>query len=325
MSRSARDIPYWLEMAEANACADMISALADAGDPLGAQVDSSSDGVTFALRSIDSGFFNRSVGLGAGRPATKAVVRRILRTFLDARQTSFTIQVSPFARPSAIESWLEATGMRRGSRWAKVWRDTIDPPVERTERRIEAIGREHRAGWNLVTLTAFELPDVLAPFGGATLGRSDCITSSRSTVIRRSGPAPCMSWVMSAGSGSGRHSRAIEARDRRARSLPDAFGQPRISGSSSSSPRPGRSSQIAQIRPTGTCCAPGSGWRIPARTGSSPRHRMRPRPEQIDPGSSRRACGHSEPGGASGRASTKIATSSSGFRVRSGTSASRAG
>jgi len=173
MSRSARDIPYWLEMAEANACADMISALADAGDPLGAQVDSSSDGVTFALRSIDSGFFNRSVGLGAGRPATKAVVRRILRTFLDAGQTSFTVQVSPFARPSAIESWLEATGMRRGSRWAKVWRDTIDPPVERTELRIEAIGREHRAGWNLVTLTAFELPEVLAPFGGATLGRSD--------------------------------------------------------------------------------------------------------------------------------------------------------
>ncbi len=102
MTRSVRDIPYWLEMAEANACADMISALADARNPLGAQVDNSSDGVTFALRSIDSGFFNRSVGLGVGRPATKAVVRRILRTFLDAGQTSFTVQVSPFARPSAI-------------------------------------------------------------------------------------------------------------------------------------------------------------------------------------------------------------------------------
>ena len=173
MSRSARDIPYWLEMAEANAWADMVGAVADAGDPLGGQVVTSSEGVTFALRSIDSGFFNRSVGLGVGRPATKGAVRRILRTFRDAGQTSFTVQVSPFARPSAIESWLEAAGLHRGSRWAKVWRDTIDPPVERTALRIEAIGPEHREEWNMVTLTAFEFPDVLAPFGEATLGRSD--------------------------------------------------------------------------------------------------------------------------------------------------------
>ena len=173
MTRSVRDIPYWLEMAEANAWADMISALADAGDPLGAQVDSSSDGVTFALHSIDSGFFNRSVGLGAGQPATRSAIRRILRTFHDAGRSTFTVQVSPFARPSGIESWLEAAGMRRGSRWAKVWRDTIDPPPERTDLRIEAIGPEHREGWNRVTLTAFEFPDVLAPFGEATLGRSD--------------------------------------------------------------------------------------------------------------------------------------------------------
>lgn len=173
MTRSVRDIPYWLEMAEANAWADMVSALAEAGDALGGHVDSSNDGVTFALRSIDLGFFNRSVGLGAGRPATRSAIRRILRTFRDAGQTTFTIQVSPFARPSAIETWLEAAGMRRGGRWAKVWRDILDPPPERTDLRIEAIGPEHREGWNKVTLTAFEFPDLLTPFGEATLGRSD--------------------------------------------------------------------------------------------------------------------------------------------------------
>lgn len=174
MNRSARDIPYWLEMAEARALADIVSAVADLdGNSLGAQVDTTGDVVTFALRSIDSGFFNRSIGFGSGRPATEAGLRRILRVFREAGQTSFTVQVSPFARPSAIESWLESAGLRPGARWAKVWRDTIDPPAERTSLRIEAIGPEHREGWNRVTLTAFELPDALAPFGEATLGRSD--------------------------------------------------------------------------------------------------------------------------------------------------------
>lgn len=173
MTRATSDIPYWLEMAEGRAWAEMYQVMSDAGDPLGAHVDTTDGVATFLLRSVNSGFFNRSIGLGIGRPATAAAIRRVLETYQAAGQTGFTVQISPLARPAAIESLLEAQGLRRGSRWAKLWRDTITPPVEQTALRIEAIGRGHTDDWNRVTLGAFELPAALAPFAAAMIGRRD--------------------------------------------------------------------------------------------------------------------------------------------------------
>lgn len=63
--------------------------------------------------------------------------------------------------------------MRRGGRWAKLWRDTAAPPTERTDLRIERVGPAHAENWSSVILEAFELPEQLGPFAAATIGQPD--------------------------------------------------------------------------------------------------------------------------------------------------------
>ncbi|MEO8462208.1 MAG: hypothetical protein ABI555_03270 [Chloroflexota bacterium] len=168
------DIAYWLEAAEGRAWADMFRAIADqGGGGLDPWVDEADGVVTFALKELGWGFFNRSIGLGMDRPATEADVDRVLDGFSSKGQTDFTIQIGPSARPAALEAWLEARGLRRGRRWAKVWRDAVDLPGERTELRIERVGVEQSDDWARVVLAAFEMPESVRPYAGATLGRPD--------------------------------------------------------------------------------------------------------------------------------------------------------
>jgi hypothetical protein len=171
--RSADDVAYWLEVAEGRAYADLYRAIASNGDPLGASWTVDGDLTTFLLHAVDDGFFNRSIGLGIGDAATEDAVDRVIGRFVSAGRTAWVAQVSPLARPTAVEHWLEARGLGRGRRWAKLWRDTDDPPPERTDLRIEPIGPEHAADWASVVLAAFELPEALGPYATATLGRPD--------------------------------------------------------------------------------------------------------------------------------------------------------
>lgn len=66
------DLAYWLEMFEALAFQDTYAAAsAVPGNPTGAASGAVGGGVAFGLTVIDSGFFNRVVGLGTARPATE--------------------------------------------------------------------------------------------------------------------------------------------------------------------------------------------------------------------------------------------------------------
>lgn len=168
---SAADIAYWLEVAEGRACGDLYRAVASGDATLGADATVDGDVTTILLHAADDGFFNRSIGLGIGDAATEDAVDRVIDTFRAAGREHWTVQVSPLARPTALERWLEARGLRRGRRWAKLWRDTDEPPPELTDLRIEPIGREHADEWASVTLEAFEMPPALAPFMIATLDR----------------------------------------------------------------------------------------------------------------------------------------------------------
>ena len=168
MSHSPDEIAYWLEASEARVNAELYRALA--GHPTGPEVVADDDSATFLLRNLDHGFFNRSVGLGVGKPATEADLDRTIALYRDAGLVQFTVQLSPFAMPAALESWLEARRFTRGRRWAKLWRDTVDPPAERTDLRLERIGPEHADEWVTVIRTAFEMHDVLDDFFRVVLG-----------------------------------------------------------------------------------------------------------------------------------------------------------
>jgi GNAT superfamily N-acetyltransferase len=167
VTHSADELAYWLEVAEARVYAETyLHAIGDALDPH-AVVDG--DGATFWLGGLDVGFFNRCIGLGIGQPATEAAVDAVLSAFRAGGASQFVVQVSPFARPSSVERWLEQRGLRRGRRWAKVWRDTEDLPTEQTSLRIERVGLAERDAWVTVVLAAFEMPAELGPMIGSTI------------------------------------------------------------------------------------------------------------------------------------------------------------
>lgn len=172
MSLTPDEIHYWLEVAEVRALVDAEQATAAVeGDPLQARWHVDHECATFWLGALDIGFFNRCIGLGIDRPATEAEIDSVLELFRAAGRSQYVLQVSPFAQPSALEAWLLARGLQRGRRWVKVWRDTTDPPPERTDLRLEQIGAEARADYERVVLAAFDMPDVLKPVVSSMIGR----------------------------------------------------------------------------------------------------------------------------------------------------------
>lgn len=172
MSHTPDEIAYWLEVAEARALVDVEQATAALdGDPLQARWHLERDRATFWLGALDIGFFNRCIGLGIDHPATEAEVDAVLELFRSGGRSQYTIQVSPFARPSTLEAWLLARNLRRGRRWVKVWRDAADPPPERTDLMLKEIDRANREDWERVVLAAFDVPDVLAPTFSSMIGR----------------------------------------------------------------------------------------------------------------------------------------------------------
>ena len=163
MNRASDDLAYWLEVAEVRAITDLWRALAGLpGNPFAVAITSNDETATVSMGALDIGLFNRSVGLGIGDPASEAQIDAALDFFRLAGRTSWILQVSPLARPSSLEHWLETRGLRRGRRWAKFWRDTNDPPATQTDLRIDEVGREHAADFDRVVVAAFEMPDAIA-------------------------------------------------------------------------------------------------------------------------------------------------------------------
>lgn len=172
MSHTPDEIAYWLEVAEARALVDVAQATASLeGDPLQARWQVEQDRAMYWLGALDSGFFNRCIGLGIGNPASETEVDAVLELFRSESRSQYMLQVSPFARPSVIEALLLARGLRRGRRWVKVWRDATDPPPERTDLRLEEIGRAQREEVERVVLAAFDMPEILAPAVSSMIGR----------------------------------------------------------------------------------------------------------------------------------------------------------
>ena len=171
MSHSHDDIAYWLEIAEALALADYYRGLAALpGNPFGATLAADGEMATCSIGSVDIGLFNRSIGLGVGRPAQDSDVDAAIALFQAANRQAWVLQVSPLARPAALEHRLEARGLRRGRKWAKFWRDTEDAPAAPTDLLVEEVGREQAGEFDRIVVAAFELPTD-APTVSGVVGR----------------------------------------------------------------------------------------------------------------------------------------------------------
>ncbi len=164
-----------LELAEAIAYNREAFAAAAAldGDPAGARWAPIGDGVAAALTTLDSGYFNRVVGLGVSQPATEADVAAVLDFYRRLDRSQSVVQVAPTAQPSALVGWLEAAGYRPSAeRTVTLWHALDAVPESRTSLRIERVGLERAHDFARVHAAASGLPEVVAPLAEGIVGRA---------------------------------------------------------------------------------------------------------------------------------------------------------
>src|SRR5262245_63942297 len=120
---SDRELSYIVERSEARACRDMVDvAPPDVARALGMRVESIGGGTVFVTPGFSHLAYNRALGFGFDEPLTESELDAMLACF--RRDVCFTIQPSPFARPSSIGDWLVARGFLPRPRRARGVRDS---------------------------------------------------------------------------------------------------------------------------------------------------------------------------------------------------------
>jgi hypothetical protein len=166
------DIRYWCEMAEAIAWREMIVAVQEQGEnalrPEWAEVGGA---VAFALRGMDHPFFNRVVGLGIPRPATRRDVEDLDAFFRGLGREWSVVQLVEPTQPPELVEWIAAAGFALSKRWPKLWRSLEgELPEARTDLRIEAVGPDRAEDFGRIVITAFDFDPALAPIATSTVG-----------------------------------------------------------------------------------------------------------------------------------------------------------
>ena len=112
-------------------------------------------------------FFNRAFAFGLDERVTEAGVDAILGALRRAPDS----YVQPPPGDAEIEGWLAARGLSSTWTWAKVMRGTEPPPEIPTNLEIRELAEHEADRFGAVVAMAFGLPDVLAPWCAALLGR----------------------------------------------------------------------------------------------------------------------------------------------------------
>jgi len=124
-------------------------------------------GATVLLAPGLPAFFNRAFAFGIDEPVSEDGIDAILAALRPA--SAFYVQPPPGA--SEIEGWLAARGLKTEWTWAKVMRGTEPPPEIPTNLEIRELAEDEADRFGAVVAMAFGLPDVLAPWCAALLGR----------------------------------------------------------------------------------------------------------------------------------------------------------
>ena len=107
-----------------------------------------------------SAMFNRALGLGLGRPATRADLADIAGFFAE-RGVEYGIPLAPAAEPAELPAWLEEQGFRRGYAWTKFERGTDPAEAVDSDLRVEEVS--DGALFADVFMRAYGTPEVTRP------------------------------------------------------------------------------------------------------------------------------------------------------------------
>jgi GNAT superfamily N-acetyltransferase len=166
------EVLYWLEMGEALAFHDTLSASATlADDAVGAITARPGGGVAFAFTKLDIPFFNRTIGLGVARPAAETDVDEVVAFYDGAERQVSVIQIAPHAVPPELVGWVEARGYARSRAWVKMWHSLSAIPEAPTDLRIERIGPEWADAFGRIgAVEAYDFPESVGPAAAAAIG-----------------------------------------------------------------------------------------------------------------------------------------------------------
>lgn len=118
--------------------------------------------------------FRRAVRLGVGQSASEAELENVL-AHMDRRGEQYAVLVAPQSRPSALASWLERRGFKRGYAWMKFRRACDGAPHVPSDLEIRVIGREFGGEFGRVVTEVFGFPPGVAPWVAALVGRPNWI------------------------------------------------------------------------------------------------------------------------------------------------------
>jgi GNAT superfamily N-acetyltransferase len=138
---------------------------------LGMRVERVDGADVLMMTRVDILMFNKISGLGVESPATEESLDRAIACFQEARVPRFFIDVSPAAFPVFLPSWIAERGMSIHNSWVKLTRAAEPVPAAVTTARVREIGPEHAAEFGLIIQTVFGLPERMARWASALVGR----------------------------------------------------------------------------------------------------------------------------------------------------------
>jgi GNAT superfamily N-acetyltransferase len=174
MSLDPREAAILADDAEAMAFDDLYAA---APEPLqrqlGLRVERIADSTLLLAPAMPTAMFNRAIGLGLRRDATREDVQAIADVYRAAGCGTWWLHWNPFSAPAGMPQMLAEMGFTQPARrsWAKVLRPAQDAPHIATDLRISPASDAQLAAATQAIRTAFDMPPFMADWMQALHGR----------------------------------------------------------------------------------------------------------------------------------------------------------
>jgi GNAT superfamily N-acetyltransferase len=164
------DLIRRLEDAELRAWVSCSLAAERVGSDLGARTAHENGVAVLAIDVVDSGFFNKALGLATVARASAGTVDAISKRFREWGRMHSMIQVPAEATTTELEGWLGEAGYRRSRNWVKLWHDLEAIPDPATSLRVERVGAADAGAFGAIVVDAFGMPSSVAPLATCPVG-----------------------------------------------------------------------------------------------------------------------------------------------------------
>ena len=171
MDTSPQALAPRLERAEAVAMTSVYrDGRASGIEAVGARETTIAGASVTALTVLDSGFFNRVVGLGSQGPVAAADVDAVSAWFRSLGLGESMIQVPNEVMTPELATWLDDAGYHRGRNWVKLWHPLDDIREAETSLRIAQVGPDQADAFAAIVVEAMQFPVEVGPLAAAIVG-----------------------------------------------------------------------------------------------------------------------------------------------------------